>query len=135
MIDKLAKLPLRVQPGTDWRYGPSVNIQGYIVEKLSGKTLDEYFRTKIFEPLGMKDTGFWVDPSKKDRVTNIHTYGRRQEDHHGAGARQSDAQAGVPLGQRRPAVDHRGLPEVRADAAEWRPGRTASASSRRRPWS
>jgi CubicO group peptidase (beta-lactamase class C family) len=75
MIDKLAKLPLPVQPGTDWRYGPSVNIQGYIVEKLSGQTLDEYFRTKIFEPLGMKDTGFWVDPSKKDRITNIHTYG------------------------------------------------------------
>ena len=38
MIDTLAKLPLPVQPGTDWRYGPSVNIQGYIVEKLSGQT-------------------------------------------------------------------------------------------------
>ena len=75
MIDKLAELPLPVQPGSDWRYGPSVNIQGYLVEKLSGQTLDEFFRTKIFEPLGMKDTGFWVDPSKKDRISNIHTYG------------------------------------------------------------
>ena len=75
MIDKLAELPLPVQPGSDWRYGPSVNIQGYLVEKLSGRTLDEFFRTRIFEPLGMKDTGFWVDPSKKGRVTNIHTYG------------------------------------------------------------
>jgi CubicO group peptidase (beta-lactamase class C family) len=75
MIDKLAKLPLAVQPGTDWRYGPSVDIQGYIVEKLSGQSLDEFLRTKIFEPLGMKDTGFWVDPSKVDRVTSVFTYG------------------------------------------------------------
>ena len=62
MIDKLAKLPLPVQPGADWRYGPSVDIQGYIVEKLSGQPLDVFLRTRIFEPLGMKDTGFWVEP-------------------------------------------------------------------------
>ena len=75
MIDKLAKMPLPVQPGTDWRYGPSVNIQGYIVEKLSGQPLDVFVRTQIFEPLGMKDTGFWVDKSKLDRVTNVFAYG------------------------------------------------------------
>jgi CubicO group peptidase (beta-lactamase class C family) len=75
MIDKLAKLPLPVQPGADWRYGPSVNIQGYIVEKLSGQPLDLFFRTRIFEPLGMKDTGFWVEPSKAGRVSKIFTYG------------------------------------------------------------
>jgi CubicO group peptidase (beta-lactamase class C family) len=74
-IDKLAKLPLAAQPGTDWRYGPSVDIQGYIVEKLSGQTLDVFLRMKIFEPLGMNDTGFWVDQSKADRVTSIFTYG------------------------------------------------------------
>ena len=75
MIDKLARLPLAVQPGSDWRYGPSVDIQGYIVEKLSGQSLDVFLRTKIFEPLGMKDTGFWVDASKVDRVTSLFTYG------------------------------------------------------------
>jgi CubicO group peptidase (beta-lactamase class C family) len=75
MIDKLAKLPLAAQPGSDWRYGPSVDIQGYIVEKLSGQSLDVFLRTKIFEPLGMKDTGFWVDASKVDRVTKMFTYG------------------------------------------------------------
>ncbi len=78
MIDKLAKLPLAAQPGTDWRYGPSVDIQGYIVEKLSGQTLDVFLRTKIFEPLGMKDTGFWVEPSKAARVTKMFTYGPDQ---------------------------------------------------------
>ena len=75
MINKLSKLPLAVQPGSDWRYGPSVDIQGYIVEKLSGQKLDVFLRTKIFEPLGMKDTGFWVDGSKTDRVTSVFTYG------------------------------------------------------------
>jgi CubicO group peptidase (beta-lactamase class C family) len=75
MIDKLAKLPLPVQPGTDWRYGPVVDIQGYVVEKLSGKTLDVFLRDRLFAPLGMADTGFWVDASKVDRVTKMHTYG------------------------------------------------------------
>lgn len=75
MIDKLAKLPLAVQPGSDWRYGPSVNIQGYIVEKLSGQSLDQFFATRIFQPLEMDDTGFHVDEAKLSRVAGVHTYG------------------------------------------------------------
>lgn len=75
MIDKLAKLPLAVQPGRDWRYGPVVDIQGYVVEKLSQQPLDVFLQTRIFGPLGMKDTGFWIDATKKDRLSNIHTYG------------------------------------------------------------
>ncbi len=74
MIDTLATLPLAAQPGSDWRYGPSVDIQGYLVEKLSGEKLDVFLRTKILEPLGMKDTGFWVDAAKVPRVTNVFTY-------------------------------------------------------------
>ncbi|MGQ3016832.1 serine hydrolase domain-containing protein [Phenylobacterium sp.] len=75
MIDKLAALPLAVQPGTDWRYGPSVNIQGYIVEKLSGQSLDAFFKSRIFDPLKMDDTGFHVDTAKLGRVSAVHTYG------------------------------------------------------------
>ena len=75
IINKLSRLPLITQPGTTWTYGPSVDIQGYIIEKLSGQTLDAFLRTKIFEPLGMKDTGFWVDAAKADRVTQVFTYG------------------------------------------------------------
>jgi len=74
MIDKLAKLPLASQPGTDWAYGPVVNIQGYVIEKLSGKSLDRYLQDHIFAPLKMPDTGFWVDPAKTSRVVRIHTY-------------------------------------------------------------
>jgi CubicO group peptidase (beta-lactamase class C family) len=74
MIDKLANLPLETQPGTAWDYGPSVNIQGYVVEKLSGQSLDEYFKQHIFDPLGMVDTGFWVPAENAGRVVPIHTY-------------------------------------------------------------
>jgi len=74
MIDKLAKLPLAAQPGADWRYGPSVDLQGYVVERLSGMGLDAYLQRHIFDPLKMPDTGFWVDPSKAGRVARIHTY-------------------------------------------------------------
>jgi len=74
MIDTLAKLPLSFQPGKDWRYGPSVDIQGYLVEKLSGQGLDAFFEERLFAPLGMTDTGFWVDAAKGDRVSRIHKY-------------------------------------------------------------
>jgi len=74
MIDKLKTLPLETQPGTAWDYGPSVNIQGYLIEKLSGKPLDVYFDEHIFKPLGMVDTGFWMPASKSNRVVAVHTY-------------------------------------------------------------
>lgn len=74
MIDKLAKLPLETQPGTAWDYGPVVNIQGYLVEKMSGQSLDVYFDEHIFKPLGMVDTGFWAPEEKASRVVAINTY-------------------------------------------------------------
>jgi CubicO group peptidase (beta-lactamase class C family) len=79
MIDALSKLPLAAQPGTDWRYGPSVDIQGYIVEKLSGQPLDEFLRTRIFEPLKMVDTGFSVDKSNLLRVAKVNTYNEQKK--------------------------------------------------------
>ncbi|HWA60364.1 MAG TPA: serine hydrolase domain-containing protein, partial [Caulobacteraceae bacterium] len=60
MIDRLARLPLAYQPGTEWRYSPSVDIQGYVVEQLSGQSLDVFLAERLFGPLGMEDTGFWV---------------------------------------------------------------------------
>ncbi|KAF2423213.1 beta-lactamase/transpeptidase-like protein [Tothia fuscella] len=74
MVDVLAKKPLYYQPGKDWRYGPSVDIQGYIIQKLSEQRLDEFFEERLFAPLGMHDTGFWVDPSKSARIARIHRY-------------------------------------------------------------
>jgi len=74
MVDKLAALPLESQPGTDWAYGPCVDLQGYVIQKLSGKSLDRYFQDHVFTPLKMPDTQFWTDPAKVSRVVRIHTY-------------------------------------------------------------
>jgi len=59
-IDKLAKLPLLYQPGQGWTYSVSMDIEGYIVEKLSSQTLPDFMRDHIYQPLGMKDAGFYV---------------------------------------------------------------------------
>ena len=56
----LARLPLKHQPGTKWEYGLSIDVAGYLVEVLSGIPLDVYMKTKIFDPLKMNDTGFYV---------------------------------------------------------------------------
>jgi CubicO group peptidase (beta-lactamase class C family) len=67
MIDKLAKIPLAYQPGKEWMYSASMDIEGYIVEKLSGETLPDFMRENIFTPLGMKDAGFFVPEDKRAR--------------------------------------------------------------------
>lgn len=73
MVDKLAKIPLLYQPGTKWVYSVSVDIQGYIVEKLSGKTLGEFMSENIFQPLGMKDTAFHVAEGKRERFATLYS--------------------------------------------------------------
>jgi CubicO group peptidase (beta-lactamase class C family) len=72
MIDRLAKIPLLYQPGAKWVYSVSVDIQGYIVEKLSGKTLGDFMRDNIFTPLAMKDTGFYVPAEKMSRLATLY---------------------------------------------------------------
>jgi CubicO group peptidase (beta-lactamase class C family) len=73
MIDGLAKLPLLAQPGTRWAYSAAVDVQGYIVGKLSGMPFEEFLRTRLFEPLGMKDTAFYVPKEKLPRLALVHT--------------------------------------------------------------
>jgi CubicO group peptidase (beta-lactamase class C family) len=73
MIDKLAKLPLLSQPGADWHYSVSVDVQGYLVEKLSGKTFPEFLEERLFDPLKMKDTAFYVPSDKMDRFAAFYT--------------------------------------------------------------
>jgi CubicO group peptidase (beta-lactamase class C family) len=67
MIDRLAKIPLLYQPGTRWVYSLSMDIQGYIVEKLTGQSLPDFDRDNIFTPLGMRDAGFYVPSDKRAR--------------------------------------------------------------------
>ena len=74
-IDKMATLPLLFQPGKGWNYSVSMDIEGYIVEKLSGQTLPDFYRDHIFKPLGMKDAGFFVPADKVNRLAALYTMG------------------------------------------------------------
>lgn len=68
----LAKLPLASQPGTEWRYSVSVDIQGLIVERLSGMSLADFMKSRIFDPLKMTDTAFYVPTAKSDRLAALY---------------------------------------------------------------
>jgi len=72
MINRLAQIPLIYQPGTKWIYSMSMDIQGYIVEKLSGQSLPDFMRDHIFTPLGMKDAGFYVPAGKRARFATLY---------------------------------------------------------------
>lgn len=84
MVTALGKIPLDHQPGSQWVYSISVDVQGYLVEVLSGQTFDVFLKEKIFDPLGMVDTSFFVAPEKASRLAR--QYGPAQ----GGGLRRSD---------------------------------------------
>jgi CubicO group peptidase (beta-lactamase class C family) len=65
----LKDIPLGYQPGTQWVYSISVDVQGYMVERLSGMSFGEFFEQRLFDPLGMVDTGFYVRPESADRLS------------------------------------------------------------------
>jgi CubicO group peptidase (beta-lactamase class C family) len=73
-VKNLAGLPLLFNPGDRWEYGLSLDVLGRLVEVISGKTLDEFFRTRIFEPLGMKDTYFYLPEDKVSRLASAYTF-------------------------------------------------------------
>jgi len=67
-IDKLAELPLGYHPGASWEYSVATDVLGRVVEVVSGKTLDAVFKARIYDPLGMVDTGFFVPPAGQGRL-------------------------------------------------------------------
>jgi len=72
MIDRTATIPLMYQPGTDWSYSSAVDIQGYIIEKLSGQTLGQFLDEHVFKPLKMNDTGFYTRPGAGGRLAAVY---------------------------------------------------------------
>lgn len=78
-IDKVAALPLVAQPGTRWKYSVSVDLQGLIVEKLSGMSLGDFMQKRIFQPLGMVDTGFWLPADKMDRLASLYAWSPKDQ--------------------------------------------------------
>lgn len=74
LITRLSDEPLAFHPGKRFLYGMCCDVQGYIIEKLSGQTLDRFLEQRIFAPLGMRDTGFWVEREKSNRVASLYQY-------------------------------------------------------------
>ena len=71
---KVAAIPLKFQPGSAFAYSAAVEIQGYLVELLSGQRFGDFLRTQLFEPLGMSDTAFYVPEGKIDRLPAVYHY-------------------------------------------------------------
>jgi CubicO group peptidase (beta-lactamase class C family) len=74
-VSRIASLPFEAQPGERWVYGYNADILGALIEQVGGQKLDELLRSKIFVPLGMNDTYFYVPESKKDRVATVYSLG------------------------------------------------------------
>jgi len=72
MAKKLASLPLQFHPGDEWAYGPSVDVQAYLVEKLSGKPYDQYLKETIFDPLKMTNTRYVIPESDRNRFAALY---------------------------------------------------------------
>lgn len=76
LIAKTSEIPLLYQPGEQWVYSVAVDIQGYIVQKLSGQKFGDFLQERIFQPLGMNDTRFYVLPEDKNRFAEVHNWDR-----------------------------------------------------------
>lgn len=72
MVDRTARIPLKYQPGTNWAYSNTPELQGYIVEKLSGMSLGQFMSSRIFKPLGMVDTGFTLTAAQRPRLASLY---------------------------------------------------------------
>lgn len=74
MITKLSKIPLLYQPGEKWVYSVGVDVQGYLIEKISGQSFPDFLQERIFTPLGMADTSFWVEGDKAARLMTTYMH-------------------------------------------------------------
>ena len=72
---RIAKIPLNFEPGTDYQYGYSADILGAVIEKVSGQKFSDFLKENIFDPVGMKDTAFYVPQSKQTRLSKIYRTG------------------------------------------------------------
>lgn len=76
MVGKISTIPLMYHPGEKWSYSAAVDIQGYLVEKLSGQPFGEFLQQRIFAPLKMTDTAFYAPPGKAGRLAAVYTFDR-----------------------------------------------------------
>jgi CubicO group peptidase (beta-lactamase class C family) len=74
-ITKITRVPLMEDPGTRYRYSESPTVLGRLVEIWSGQPFDAFLRERVFAPLGMRDTTFWVTPDQRPRLTTVYAPG------------------------------------------------------------
>ena len=68
-VERLAKMPLAYQPGSTWDYSNSTDVLGRVIEVVSGQKLSQYLKARLLDPLGMKDTSFYVaEPERQCRI-------------------------------------------------------------------
>ena len=80
LADGLSRMPLAFQPGTKWRYSTSIDVLGRLAEIISGMPFDQFLAERIFKPLGMTDTAFFVSPEKMARVATIYGHPKAGKD-------------------------------------------------------
>jgi CubicO group peptidase (beta-lactamase class C family) len=78
MMTKIAGIPLLYEPGTKWSYSAAVDIQGYLVQKLSGQKFGDYLKQHVTGPMGMADTAFYITPDRKARFTEVYHWDKEQ---------------------------------------------------------
>lgn len=88
--ERVSRIPLAFDPGTDWLYSVSIDALGRVIEVASGQPLDQFLKVRLFDPLGMKDTGFSVPPEKKGRFAAVYS---RSE----TGLKNADPQNKMPF--------------------------------------
>lgn len=77
VAERLARIPVSFEPGTDYQYGLSADILGAVIEKVSGMKFSEFLKSRIFDPLKMNDTGFYVPSEKQDRLSKVYKCERK----------------------------------------------------------
>ena len=108
-VDAWAELPLVFQPGTSWNYSVATDVVGRLVEVWSGMPLDEFLRRRIFEPLGMDETTFWVEGDDLERLAALYVPSGpdKQAVRFDRAGQARHPTADVPVGWRRAGVERR----------------------------
>ncbi len=73
-LDKISSYPLKYHPGSKWRYSYSIDVLGFLIEEISGMTLEEYLKSEIFDPLEMTSSGFYVSPENINRLSSNYEF-------------------------------------------------------------
>ena len=127
----IAKLPLAEQPGTLWDYGHSTDVLGRVIEVVSGKSLFQFEKERLLDPLGMSDTALLSSPMPRKRPRIAEPMPSDRFDQPDRGHQRSAAAAALGIRRRRHGRHHRRLCAVCADAAERRHARRQALSQAR----